>query len=200
MAVEIMYETHSLTTDNETGFATGWLPGTLSEDGRRLARELGERYRDEEIVAVYVSDLARAVETAEIAFGDSGIAIHQDARLRECNYGTLNGMPVAQLAAHRSRHIDTPYPEGQSYRQVVAEMRTFLRDLAARWGSRRVVVIAHSANKWALDCLLNGAALDDLVDAPFGWQEGWRYTLPTGWTGAPAEQDQRAATDRAATR
>ena len=31
--------------------------------------------------------------------------------------------------------------------------------------------------------LLHGASLEALVDAPFGWQEGWRYTLPSGWTG-----------------
>jgi alpha-ribazole phosphatase/probable phosphoglycerate mutase len=44
-----------------------------------------------------------------------------------------------------------------------------------------VLVIAHSANKWALDCLLNGETLPELVDAPFGWQEGWGYLLPGGW-------------------
>ncbi len=184
LAVEIIYETHSLTTDNETGFATGWLPGQLSETGRRLAHELGERRRGEDIAAVFVSDLARAVETAAIAFSGSGIPIYQDARLRECNYGILNGMPVARLASERSRHIDEPYPEGQSYRQVVDQTRGFPRDLAANWDGGRVVVIAHSANKWALDHLLNGVALEELVDAPFGWQEGWLYVLPAGWTGS----------------
>jgi hypothetical protein len=44
------------------------------------------------------------------------------------------------------------------------------------------VVIGHSATKWALDCLLNTEALEDVVDAPFDWQEGWRYVLPTTWT------------------
>jgi broad specificity phosphatase PhoE len=181
MTVEIIYETHSITTDNEAGIATGWLPGRLSERGRRLAHELGERHREDNLAAVFVSDLARAVETAEIAFGGSYISIHQDARLRECNYGTLNGMPVAQLAAERSRHIDKPFPGGQSYRQVVAETRDFLRDLAAQWDGHIVLIIAHSANKWALDHLLNGVPLEDLVDAPFGWQEGWRYSLPAAW-------------------
>ena len=184
MTIEISYETHSLTTDNEAGFATGWLPGQLSEQGRRLARELGARRRGDGAAAIFVSDLGRAVETAEIAFGGSGIPIYQDPRLRECNYGALNGMPVARLAAERSRHINEPYPDGQSYRQVVAAMDAFLHDLAADWDESTVVVIAHSANKWALDYLLKGLALEDLVDAPFGWQEGWHYTLPTGWTSA----------------
>lgn len=181
MAVEIIYETHSLTTDNEIGAATGWLPGQLSHRGRELARELGERRRGGGIAVVFVSDLARAAETAEIAFADSGIPIRRDARLRECNYGALNGMPVARLAAERSRHIDVPYPDGQSYQQIVEETRSFLGDLVAHWDDKRVAVISHSANKWALDHLLHGVALEDLVDAPFGWQEGWYYTVPTGW-------------------
>ena len=42
-------------------------------------------------------------------------------------------------------------------------------------------MIAHLANKWALDCLLADATLEELVEAPFDWQEGWRYTLPDGW-------------------
>jgi broad specificity phosphatase PhoE len=179
--VEIIYETHSLTTDNENGIATGWLPGRLSERGRMFARGLGVRRRNDNIAAVFVSDLVRAVETAEIAFAASDIPIYQDSRMRECNYGELNGMPVAQLAAERSRHIDEPFPGGQSYRQVVAEMRDFLRDLAVQWDGRRVLIIAHSANRRALEPLLSGIPLEDLVDAPFNWQEGWRYMLPAGW-------------------
>jgi broad specificity phosphatase PhoE len=183
MTVDIIYETHSTTIDNERGIATGWLPGQLSESGREQAHALGKRRRDEDIAAVFVSDLRRAVETAEIAFSGSGIPMYTDARLRECNYGTLNGMPVARLAAERRRHIDEPFQGGQSYRGVVEETRSFLHKLAAGWDGRMVVIVAHSANKWALDTLLNGAALEDLVDAPFDWQEGWRYVLPTGWNG-----------------
>jgi len=183
MTVEIIYETHSTTIDNETGIATGWLPGQLSREGRRQAQQLGLRRRDQNIAAVFVSDLQRAVETAEIAFASSGIPIYRDARLRECNYGALNGMPVSQLVSERRRHIDQPFPDGQSYRQVVTQTRDFLAELAANWDDRRVVVIAHSANRWALDHLLTGAALEDLVDAPFGWQEGWWYVLLTGWSG-----------------
>lgn len=181
MAVRIIYETHSLTTDNESGVATGWLPGTLSERGRQLAREIGARRRGDDVAAVFVSDLARAVETAEIAFGGSDVPIYRDPRLRECNYGTLNGMSVARLAAERARRIDEPFPEGESYRQVVERTRPFLHDLAAGWDGQTVVVIAHSANKWALDHLLCGIPLEDLVDAPSGWREGWHYTLPSDW-------------------
>jgi alpha-ribazole phosphatase/probable phosphoglycerate mutase len=184
VTVEVIYETHSITTDNENGIATGWLPGQLSDRGRRLADELGMRRRDDDLAAIFVSDLRRAVETAEIAFAGSDIPIYKDARLRECNYGELNGMPATQLAAERTHHIDDPFPGGQSYRQVVDQTRDFLRDLTAQWDGRRVLIIAHSANRWALDHLLNDIPLKDLVDAPFNWQEGWHYSLPAEWDGS----------------
>ena len=71
MSIEIVYETHSTSTDNESGIATGWLDGRLSETGRRQAGELGARRRANRLDAVFTSDLGRAVETAELAFGGS---------------------------------------------------------------------------------------------------------------------------------
>jgi broad specificity phosphatase PhoE len=49
MTTQIVFETHSVSTDNESGIATGWLDGQLSEEGRRLARRLGVRRRGERI-------------------------------------------------------------------------------------------------------------------------------------------------------
>lgn len=183
MAVDLVYETHSITEDNERGIATGWLPGRLSESGRRAAAALGERRRGTGLAAVFTSDLARAVETTEIAFGGSGLPVHVDARLRECNYGELNGCPVEVLAAQRLRRIDEPFPGGQSYRQVIEATRSFLHDLASGWDGASVLVVAHSANRWALECLLSGGVIEELVVAPFEWQPGWHHTLPTPFPG-----------------
>jgi broad specificity phosphatase PhoE len=179
MAVEIIYETHQTSTDNEAGIATGWLPGELSALGRAQAEELGERRRRDYPAAVFTSDLRRAVETAEIAFGGSDVPIIQDARLRECNYGELNGAPVAHVAAERLHRVTTPFPGGQSYEDVVRATEAFLHDLAAGWDGRHVLLIAHSANRWALQVLLTGARLEELVVAPFDWQPGWFFTLPS---------------------
>jgi alpha-ribazole phosphatase/probable phosphoglycerate mutase len=177
MSVEVVFETHSISVDNERGVATGWLPGALSESGRQLARELGKRRLAEPVAVVFTSDLRRAVETAELAFGGTGLAIHHDARLRECNYGDLNGMPVAQLQTARSRHVEEPFPGGESYRDVVARVGDFLHLLRRDWPAARVVVIGHSATRLALDHLIDGKALADLVTGPFDWQPGWRYVL-----------------------
>jgi broad specificity phosphatase PhoE len=175
--VELVYETHSTSVDNERGVATGWLPGELSKLGREQAQALGDRRREDGIAAVYASDLRRAVETVEIAFEGSGIPVCHDARLRECDYGELNGASVEQVTAVRRQHVDVPFPGGESYRQVVDRTRAFLDEVTARHDGERIVVIAHSANRWALDHLVNGTPLEELVDAPFVWQEGWFYLV-----------------------
>ena len=177
MDIEIIYETHQTSTDNEAGIATGWLPGELSVLGRAQAVELGERRRHDGIAAIFTSDLRRAVETAEIAFGATEISIIQDVRLRECNYGELNGAPVARIAAERAHRVTTPFPGGQSYEDVVRATEGFLRGHVSDWDGRRVLIIAHSANLWALQVLLGGARLRDLVVAPIDWQPGWFFTF-----------------------
>jgi alpha-ribazole phosphatase/probable phosphoglycerate mutase len=176
-SIEIVFETHSTTTDNERWVASGWLDGQLSPLGRRQAKELGERRGEEEIVAVFSSDLARAAETARIAFGGRGVPILYDWRLRECNYGMLNGTAVARLEVERTRHVYDPYSGGESYADVVARVRSFLQDLPSRYADRRIAVIGHSATKWAFDHILEGTALDELVEGSFRWQPGWLYTL-----------------------
>ena len=178
--IDLVYETHAVTLDNERGTATGWLPGELSEQGRQAARELGERRRDDGIDAVFSSDLRRAADTAEIAFAATAIPIHHDARLRECDYGELNGQPVERVAATRLERIDVAFPGGESYMDVVQRTRDFLSDLLRDQDGDRIVVIAHSANRWAIEHLLTGTPLTDLIEEPFDWQPGWEYRIERG--------------------
>ena len=126
---------------------------------------------------MYSSDLGRAVETAEIAFGGTGIPVRLDRRLRECNYGELNGVPSARVAEEVAHRIDTPYPGGESYRQVVERVREFLDDLPTELDGKRIVLVSHAAPRWSLQHLLGGERLEDVVGAPFEWQPGWEYVL-----------------------
>jgi broad specificity phosphatase PhoE len=151
VAVAIVFETHSITTDNEAGLATGWLDGRLSERGKVLAAELGQRRRHDGLAAVFASDLGRSVETVELAFGGSSIPVHLDVRLREVDYGAWNGMPVSRLERERVRRISRPFPGGESYQQVVTRVAGFLEELARDRDRGRVLLVGHTATRWALD-------------------------------------------------
>jgi broad specificity phosphatase PhoE len=125
---------------------------------------------------LFCSDLRRALETAEIAFG-GGIAITADPRLRECDYGTMTGSSSAQIAAERPRRVEVPFPEGESLQEVAERVRSFLDDLALDWHGKRVLVIGHNATFTSLEHLLGGRALEEVAAAEFVWRAGWRSVL-----------------------
>jgi 2,3-bisphosphoglycerate-dependent phosphoglycerate mutase len=174
--IQVVFETHSISEDNERGVASGWSHSRLSPRGRELANELGQRRRHDAIDAVFSSDLRRAAETAEIAFGETGIPILLDWRLRECDYGKLNARPLGEHG-HRRRYLDEPYPGGESWRQALIRVGGFIEDLPSRWTGKRVLVIGHVATRWGLEHHLAGVGLEELADADFNWQEGWEYSM-----------------------
>ena len=177
MVVQIVFETHSTTEDNEAGIATGWLPGRLSALGRRQAIELGERRGHDGLAAVFSSDLARAVETVDVAFVGSDVPVLLDWRLRECNYGELNGMPRDRVHTDRLAQLAAPFPGGESWQGAVGRVGRFLADLLPRWDGARVLVVGHVATRLGLDHHLRGVALAEALSVDFAWQPGWEYVL-----------------------
>ena len=177
MVTQIVFETHSISEDNESGIASGWRDTKLSARGRSLARELGERRRAVGIEAVFASDLGRAMETAGIAFKGSHTPILYDWRLRECDYGEMNGQLAMELRRSLGRFLAEPYPGGESWRQAIHRVERFIGDLRLRWEDSRVLVIGHVATRWAFDHLIDGIALEDLMVADFAWREGWEYRV-----------------------
>jgi broad specificity phosphatase PhoE len=70
----------------------------LSAAGVAQAGRLALRLPGEGIGGVLSSDLLRAVRTARIALGSSGIPVVLDERLRERNFGDLRGLCYDELA------------------------------------------------------------------------------------------------------
>lgn len=64
----------------------------LNEEGRQMAREAAEKYRDVHFDICFVSPLCRARETAEILLKDRSVPIVVDERLREMSFGSYEGM------------------------------------------------------------------------------------------------------------
>ena len=127
--------------------------------------------RNDGIDAIFTSDLARAVETVQIAFPESGVPILMDWRLRECDYGDMTG--IAPELLDRDAHIDVPYPSGESWRQAADRVAWFLRDIERRWQRSRLLVVGHTATWRGLEHAINGTPLN----TPFEWQPGWEYRL-----------------------
>jgi 2,3-bisphosphoglycerate-dependent phosphoglycerate mutase len=172
----LVFETHSLSEDNGRGVATGWLPGRLSAEGRVLARQMGDRRRDAGFSVVLSSDLRRAAETVELAFGpDPGVPVLLDWRLRECDYGAMNGAPATEVHAAVGG-IDQRFPGGESWREAVDRCDAALADADRRWPApaHSVLVVGHMATYWAVRRRYAGMPIEELGRG-FVWQEGWVF-------------------------
>ncbi|MES2225410.1 MAG: histidine phosphatase family protein [Patescibacteria group bacterium] len=181
MAVQITYFVHGTTTDNESELSTGWLPGELSALGIQQAKNLGGQVEDKKFDALFCSDLKRAVDSAELGFGET-YAVIPDARLRECNYGDLNGAPADSFKDGRMQeYVDTSFPNGESYKDVQARMADFLSFLKQHYDGKHIAIIAHEGPQLALDVLLGGKDWPQAIAENWrntkAWKPGWEYHI-----------------------
>ena len=173
--MKLWFETHSTSVDNEAGVASGHLDSPLSENGCLQASGLGAQYSERLPAVVWSSDLKRATMTTDIAFSGKALPRRKDRRLRECDYGAWTGCRVEQLDASRVRFVDHPFPAGESFHDVVRRVEDFLNDLSR--ADQPVLVIGHRATWYALEHLLHGKGLKELVASSWNWQPGWEYEL-----------------------
>ena len=129
---------HGETDWNRNGRIQGHADQPLNERGREQARELAERLAEEEIDAVYTSDLRRAAETAEIIGAMLGVEVTADQDLREIDVGTWSGLTRDELG---DRDWDGETRETHSARVLRA-----LRRIVARHPDGRVVVVTHGGS------------------------------------------------------
>ena len=180
MAVKITYFVHGTTTDNEKGLATGWLPGELSAKGAEQSKKLREQVDGQKFDVVFCSDLKRAVDSATLAFGDS-YKIIQDKRLREINYGDLNGQPSQKFKRRLLDYVDSPFPNGESYKDVEKRIAEFLQLLKENYNGKQVAIVSHQAPQLALEVLLNGKSWAKAMAEDWrrikAWQPGWAYII-----------------------
>lgn len=180
MSVKITYFVHGTTTDNEAELSSGWNDVELSELGRRQSEELRDKTAQHNFDVVFTSDLSRAYNSARITWGDK-YGIIQDARLRECNYGDLNGKPSDTVEPMQEKSVTTPMPNGESYEDVRARIGYFLDDLKQNYDGKHIAIVAHKAPQLALDVLVKNMTWEETFENDWrktkSWQPGWEYIL-----------------------
>lgn len=176
-SVEIIFETHATSLDNERQLAAGHYDVDLSALGKQEAEDLGRRYANETFVAIYCADHRRAIDTAVIAFGARDMPIIHDRRLRECDYGAMTRFPAADVERAKPQHVTVPFPQGESYQQAATRMGAFLQEMASTHAGGRILIIGTRATHYGLEHWLNHVPLMQLVSTPLHWQPGWSYRM-----------------------
>jgi broad specificity phosphatase PhoE len=131
-------------TDTMTDFG-----GSLTALGRAQARELGERLGGERVAGVVCSELARAVQTAEIAAAVLGLPVEVRAGLQEFAVGDFLGRawdPLVfdpMIAGWLAGDLTRAVPGGESGDQVSGRALAVLDDVADRYRGETVLAVTH---------------------------------------------------------
>lgn len=141
----------------------------LSPRGRKQAQATANALKDEELTAIYSSDLVRAVETAQLLANLTGLPINSTRAFRERSVGVMEGLTFEdaaqkhpeQYAALLRRDFDHVLAGGESYRQLLDRAWQKLDEIIAQNKGGRIAVFSHTGTICILALHLMGA-----LDAP----------------------------------
>lgn len=136
---------------------------TLTDRGRAEARETAAVLAGlvDGPAVLWSSDLARAVETAEVIADELALLPVYDEALRELSYGEMEGrllagLPCLDASAHGP---DTRWPGGESLRDVYKRVGAFF-DRGLSTAPRHVVVVSHGETLRIATALLLGLPVE----------------------------------------
>jgi len=154
---------HGEATHNLLGVANGdaGVDYPLTEKGRQEAYTAARSLAHKKIVRIYASPLPRGRQTAECVADGLGLAkesIVYDDRLREFNFGELDGKPIQQFVEHRNTHdYGEPVPGGESYQDVKNRFGTFLYELERTHADENILIVTHGVAFEAFEAIRTGA-------------------------------------------
>ena len=178
-STKIIYFVHGTTTDNAEKLCSGWKEAMLNELGRQQAENLGNVIRERKIKfdVLYTSDLQRAIDSSNIAFPE--YEKQRDNRLRECNYGDLDGQHKSFVIYED--HIDDPFPNGESLKQVENRVRKFTEEIKEKYPGKTIGIVAHRAPQLALEVITKNITWEEAIKNDWrktgAWQPGWEYII-----------------------
>lgn len=175
-ATRIIALRHGETAWNVDTRIQGTLDIELNETGRWQARRAAQALANEEIDAVYSSDLLRAWETACTIANATGKQAQPVQTLRERGFGIFEGKTFVEIEAawpeqtQRWRQRDPLWrPEGgESLQELRQRIEQTVRALAEPHQGEQIVLVAHGG---VLDVLYRLATRQDL-QTPRSWNLG----------------------------
>lgn len=146
---------HGQTAYNRDKIFTGWMDSDLTEEGIAECKQVAEKLKEVRPTKAYVSDLKRSQHTLYIVLGNrkGEVPIIIDSRLRERDYGDLNGKSKTETEKkypkeyplwHRS--YDVAPPGGESIKDVEKRVFSFLNDILPKLKKEDVVFMSVHGN------------------------------------------------------
>ena len=139
----------------------------LSAAGIMQAEQLSDRLAIQNIDSIYVSDLKRALVTAEIIASKHHLDIIICSELRETNFGYVEGLTFEEINQHYPEltkawadwSLSLKFPGGESVEELNNRVTEFLPRLEKHSPEETILIVAHSAPLRLLICHLMGIEL-----------------------------------------
>jgi probable phosphoglycerate mutase len=175
-ATRIIAIRHGETTWNVDTRIQGHLDIPLNDTGHRQGQRLGQALADEEISAIYASDLSRAWDTAQYVARSSGAPLVPEPGLRERGFGSFEGRTFAEIEAQapeearlwRQRDPHFAPQGGESLVQLYERVVATAERLAVQHPGELIALVGHGG---VMDVLYRAATRLN-VQAPRTWHLG----------------------------
>ena len=159
---------HGETPWNQQARYQGQMDIELSDQGVQQAQYLAHRMRRCPLAAIYASDLQRAWQTAQIIAGHHGLAVHQDPRLRETNFGVWEGRTRDEIKQEYPELFRQRYsaagqamvPGAESPQTVQERMLLALNDAVRLHPQDAIAFVSHGGALRLVFCSILGVPLD----------------------------------------
>lgn len=161
---------------NALGLWQGQSDSPLSERGQHQARALAAGLRDRRVAALLTSDLARALETAQVVGEVLGLEPRLEPGLREMDVGCWSARSHAEIkerwpadyARVRAGEWQVRPGGGETRREVRLRVQDVLERVRRETRGETVAVVTHLG---VLRSLLPGIQLGNAECVELGWQE-----------------------------
>ena len=168
--MKYIFVRHGKTHFNEIQLKQGWCDSPLTKQGIKEIENMAEQLKNYKIDAAYTSPILRAKNTAQIILKNHSVLLNEDDRLKEVNFGLLEGLPclfVDKLQLESSNWLDdlqmdyTGY-EGENVEDVIQKHFDLFHEIEKNsQDDDTILMVGHGCSLYAfIKTLLKNQKLD----------------------------------------
>lgn len=151
MSTTLILIRHGETPYNRNRRYQGHRDTPLTKKGKRQAKEVAIRLRNESLDAIYSSDLKRTRYTAKVINGCHSLKINILPQLREIDFGDWEGKTHDEIQREwrglldewEKKPSEIKIPGGESIQELAKRTRTTIKKIISAHPNQKVTVITH---------------------------------------------------------
>ena len=171
--MEIILVRHGETNWNKDKRCQGISDTNLNENGLKQAKKLKKYFDSKKIDAIFVSDLKRAKQTADIINSNNRYNLYYSQKLREMDQGdfegiyfkVLNQKYLSELKKWREDPDTFRIPNAETLGEVKERVIAFMNNLVRKYSDfSNIVIVSHNLALSSFLCFISNKSLKYFTD------------------------------------